>query len=340
MSQQTILKGPARHQSAGTQRTIFKIPAADYLFLLAPFWIGALYWALVTWSSVSRPFVFFLYLMVLGETHFAATWLFFLSPTNWDWIKARRFWLIYVPPVLILIYAALGLINIGLAIVIGAVASGYHVTRQSIGVYRLYGGKRRDFSEQMIYVASFGFMAIGFVRFYAAKLFISPLWIDWTTTWVGPMSFLLITAIMIYMAALALRQPGMRRWFAVFTGTLMYAPYCFVAVPQDAIAIGVGMHWCQYLAINFAVYSRRNHRVSSASQNRFLAVLWPVALIVVYGVIMALIGTAAGTKLQQTTLWLLVPLCGQLLHYYIDAFIWRFSDPHIRHEVGTYIWAT
>jgi hypothetical protein len=27
----------------------------------------------------------------------------------------------------------------------------------------------------------------------------------------------------------------------------------------------------------------------------------------------------------------------QLLHFYYDAFIWRFSDPHIRREVGSFI---
>jgi hypothetical protein len=27
----------------------------------------------------------------------------------------------------------------------------------------------------------------------------------------------------------------------------------------------------------------------------------------------------------------------QLLHFYYDAFIWRFPDPHIRREVGSFI---
>jgi hypothetical protein len=45
-----------------------------------------------------------------------------------------------------------------------------------------------------------------------------------------------------------------RRWLWV---PLIYFPYCFVQFSQDAIAIGVGMHWCQYLAINYAIYGRR-----------------------------------------------------------------------------------
>ena len=31
---------------------------------------------------------------------------------------------------------------------------------------------------------------------------------------------------------------------------------------------------------------------------------------------------------------ILIPLTGQFFHYYIDAFIWRFSDPHIREVTG------
>jgi hypothetical protein len=54
---------------------------------------------------------------------------------------------------------------------------------------------------------------------------------------------------------------------------------------------------------------------------------------------MATIGTYGGTSLRPTSLWLIVPLCGQLLHYYMDAFMWRFSDPHIRKNVAAYVFA-
>jgi hypothetical protein len=62
-----------------------------------------------------------------------------------------------------------------------------------------------------------------------------------------------------------------------------------------------------------------------------------VVLIGFYAVVMAAIATSTGTNFGPTSLWLLLPLRGQLLHYYLDAFIWRFSDPHIRQNVGSHL---
>ena len=36
---------------------------------------------------------------------------------------------------------------------------------------------------------------------------------------------------------------------------------------------------------------------------------------------------------------ILIPLCGQIFHFYIDAFIWKFSDPIIRKNIGSRLFA-
>ena len=124
---------------------------------------------------------------------------------------------------------------------------------------------------------------------------------------------------------------------AVFTGAAIYFPYCFVQFPQDAVAIGVAMHWCQYLAINYAVYGR--HAPAGSSKPGTWQPWLVMSSIAGYAVVMAAIGTAGGTSLRPNSSWVLIPLCGQLIHYYLDAFIWRFSDPHIRKNVGRFLWA-
>ena len=35
----------------------------------------------------------------------------------------------------------------------------------------------------------------------------------------------------------------------------------------------------------------------------------------------------------------LIPLIFQMYHFYIDGFIWKFSDPHIKNSVGQYIFS-
>jgi len=319
-------------------RSIFHSTTGDYAFVIAPFWIGAAYLAAVTAFPASRTVVFFVFLMLLGETHFGATWLFFFTRENWGWIRDRAWKVIYAPIILTVAYAIIGLNNLGLAVLIGGAASGFHVTRQSIGVYRLFGGKHNDWNECAIYMASFGFIGIGFIRFEFDRLPLPSTLLSLVDFLLLPGTLALVAAIGVYLMITFRHAVGLKRWFAVLTGCAIYMPYTFVSVPQDAIAIGVGMHWCQYLAINYAVYHRRAESASAMRKNlsENAAI---VVLIGLYALVMASFGTAFGTSLRSDSLLILIPLCGQFAHYYVDAFIWRFSDPHIRKEVGAYLTA-
>jgi len=111
----------------------------DYALVVAPFWIGAVYLAAISVFPNSRPFIFFLFLIVLPESHFGTTWLFFFARGNRRWVWERRGRLVYLPLVMTGAYVLIGATNLEAAILIGGLASGVHVTRQSIGIYRLYG---------------------------------------------------------------------------------------------------------------------------------------------------------------------------------------------------------
>jgi hypothetical protein len=309
-------------------------PTADLLLVLAPFWIGFLYLAAIYIAPASRPFVFFLFLAVLGETHFGATGLFLLVRDNRAWLWQRRNLLLYSPIALIIAFIGLGLWNLQLAVLIGSVASGFHVTRQSIGISRLYGGTRHGLNELAIYGASFGFLAIGFARFYVTELPFPSSILALVDGWTPLLSMLFLGGLAVYLLIAGAQMAFDRRWIALFTGCVIYAPYCFVTAPQDAVAVGVGMHWCQYLTLNAAVYKRQ--AIATGTERRLVT---SVVLIGVYGIVMGGIHTAFGTTLDSTSLLVLVPLCGEVIHYYVDAFIWRFSDPLIRKTVGAYVWS-
>jgi hypothetical protein len=308
-------------------------PAADLLFVLAPFWIGFLYLAAVYILPAYRPFIFFVFLAVLGETHFGATGLFLLVRDNRAWLWQRRTLLLYTPCALVIAYIGLGVWNLQLAMLIGSVASGFHVTRQSIGISRLYGGIRRGINELMIYGASLGFLGIGFARFYAPGLPLPPSILSLIQTLTPLASGILLCGVAAYLLVVGAQSGFDRRWIAVLTGCALYCPYCFVTAPQDAVAVGVGMHWCQYLTLNAVVYRRQ--AIATGTERR---VTTAAVLVVLYGFVMASILTAFGTTPASTNLLVLLPLSGEVIHYYIDAFIWRFSDPQIRKTVGAYVW--
>ena len=54
---------------------------------------------------------------------------------------------------------------------------------------------------------------------------------------------------------------------------------------------------------------------------------------------MSLLGFKSNFYPDLINLTLLIPLSGQFIHYYLDAFIWKFSDDHIRNNVGKRLFA-
>jgi len=308
-------------------------PLSDYLLILAPFWLGAFYLAAVNLVPSARPIVFFVFLALLGETHFGATGLFLTARENRAWIWRNRRLLVYAPLALVGAFASIGIWDLRLALLVGSIASGIHVARQSIGVSRLYGSPRNGLNEFSIYGASAGFLGVGFARFYAPALPLPPTVLEMIVVLTPLAEAALLLGIGVCLFLVGDRSGYDRRFFAALTGCAIYAPYCFVSDPRDAIAIGVAMHWCQYLALNAAVYGR--WAIATGGMKRLA--LAPV-VIIAYGVAMATIHPLSPVHLSTAKILVLLPLCGEFVHYYIDAFIWRFSDPHIRKSVGAYIW--
>ena len=107
----------------------------------------------------------------------------------------------------------------------------------------------------------------------------------------------------------------------------MYAPYAFCPNVYDATVIGVGMHWCQYLALNYKIYIHNSKNFF----NTFLLLFF----ILIYTVPMSLMGYKSNINIMEALeLIILIPLTGQFLHYYIDSFIWKFSDNHLRENIA------
>ena len=59
-----------------------------------------------------------------------------------------------------------------------------------------------------------------------------------------------------------------------------------------------------------------------------------LAFIIIYATVMALLGYKGQVQKNYLDYLILIPLTGQFFHYYADMFIWRFSDKHIRENIG------
>jgi hypothetical protein len=69
----------------------------DLLFICMPLWVPISYFCLTSYFPTHNLLIFFLYLFILGETHFGATWLFFLYPNNRAWVWENKYFSIFIP---------------------------------------------------------------------------------------------------------------------------------------------------------------------------------------------------------------------------------------------------
>ena len=361
----------ARPISFGARATFNYVhsPLFDWTFFLAPFWASLLYLGLITAFPAHVALIFVLSYIVLAETHFASTWTIYLDPDNRREYRARQSVYYWVPlgimaGCVLLAWA----VSLKVTLLFGALVSGVHVTRQSTGIVALYRAKARQlepahkrWENLTLYLASGTFLAIGFRRFY-----------------VGPSSSFgvlsqafhpLIPLLDAGIAALALgalfsvgrvvllearrvqenKELSASKLVALGYSVFLYSPYLFATRMEDAVAIGVGIHYVQYLGIVWLL-NKNKYTVGTVAGPRptldrrvlgwlsqKLWVRWPYLLF--YAAVMAYLrqGGFRWDTLAPASWLYSIPIGLQVVHYHLDAFIWRFSNPYIRANVLPYL---
>jgi hypothetical protein len=115
-----------------------------------------------------ETYLIFFTILLLAETHFGATWPFFLNSANAKFIKENRISLISFP-IIIALASLIGFLFFKPTfLLIFFAVNMYHVTRQSFGVCKLYTKEisQIKYQENFIYIFNFIFFLIGFFRFY------------------------------------------------------------------------------------------------------------------------------------------------------------------------------
>ena len=315
-------------------KTIIKNKFLEYNFLIFPIWILPIYF--LTKNLFSSPEVALLiFLILFGESHFASTFLFYFNKENKSYLSKKRYILFYLPLIIIISYFLIGLNFFNLAIILGAVASGIHVTRQSIGISRLFSEKRNNFYELLIYFSSFTFLALGFLKFASTKYFVffneylnsfSALINVINLRILSNEKLIIIFVILISILAIS-EKTNLKKKLVNLTGVLIYSPYVFLDNMYDAMIIGVGAHWSQYLLINYKVYFYKE----VMKPTKLVIIL---SFIFIYSLFMTYYGYTYLFDDNVINFLILLPLTAHMFHFYTDAFIWKFSDEHIRNTVG------
>jgi len=302
----------------------------DNLFINFPLWFPISYIYLAVNYPEKSNFLFILVLFLFAETHFASTWLFLFDKQNWPWLKTNSYKLFFLPLYLIILIAFTWFFTPSLILILHYLASGWHVTKQSTGILKIYGANSKIY-QFFVYFSSFTCLAIGLKNPGILK----------STLDFNFINLILLVLFISYIAILTFSLLGKLNKkiliaLPLLTGILIYIPILFFDNLATATAVGVGMHWCQYIAIMWSMNIRKNLNQKSNLLNLSFT-LKRVLFVFLYALIMtslAVIGMPNIIKnTTQYSYFYLIPLIFQLYHFYIDGFIWKFSDKHIKKSV-------
>ena len=95
------------------------------------------------------------------------------------------------------------------------------------------------------------------------------------------------------------------------------------------------LYWyTKYLALPYKICSKRRAEKSLAERAKFNLFGFKnynfLLVIFAYGLIMSLLSQGTGNLNEISKSLLIIPLTGQILHFYLDAFLWKFSEKHNR----------
>ena len=265
-----------------------------------------------------ETYLIFFTILLLAETHFGATWPFFVNSANSKFIKENRINLISFP-IIIIMASLLGFIFFKATfLLIFFAANIFHVTRQSFGVCKLYTyeAKQIRYQELLIYIFNFLFFLVGFFRFYYPLIDSSLLFY---------LNIFIILLIFFSIIVYYLQFKISDSFYTYLTGVIIFYPICFVSNPVHAIIMGVTMHYTQYLYLTHKVYKGRNksHTINTSKKSY-------VSTIIFYSIAMSLLSLSGKSTNEILNFLIIIPIIGQMLHFYLDSQLWKFSKSHNR----------
>jgi len=289
--------------------------------LIFPFIYGVMLYLLPDFEI----FLIFFTILFLAETHFGATWPFFLNNANAKFIKENKVSLISFP-LLIATSSLLGFILFKATfLLIFFAVNMYHVTRQSFGVCKLYTKEvqQTKYQEFFIYIFNFLFFLIGFFRFYFPII---------DTNHIFVLNIIIVILIITILAIYFFKYTLTDSFYAFVTGLIIFYPICFVTNPVHAIIMGVTMHYTQYLYLTHKVFKGRNQdKIIQTSKSTY------IRIILMYAVAMATLSLFGKSSNEILNYLIIIPIIGQMLHFYLDSQLWKFSNKHNRENVLKYI---
>ena len=299
----------------------------DFLFIKFPIIFPIIYFISLFYFPNYENLIILTTIFLLAEPHFGATWPFFFHKSNKNYIEEEKVKLIYFPAIIV-IFCLIGFFYFKETfLLIFFAANIFHVTRQSFGILKLYAESKNnlDILENMMYFFNGAFFLIGFFRFYLSI-------IPNTNTYL--MSLIFGVGIVICTLFVLLKYKSLNDAIILFTGSIIFFPICFVDNPVHAIIMGVTMHYSQYIALTFKVTQGRENENSVVKKSLLQKINYKFLFtLFVYSILLTFVSSAGKSQNEFLKNLILVGIILQMLHFYIDSQLWKFSIKHNRENV-------
>ena len=121
-------------------------------------------------------------------------------------------------------------------------------------------------------------------------------------------------------------------FYTYITGLIIFYPICFVDNPVHAIIMGVTMHYTQYLYLTNKVFNgRHQNQIIQTSRKTY------IGSIIIYASFMSILSLFGKSSNEILNLLIIIPIIGQMIHFYLDSQLWKFSKDHNRENTLKFI---
>lgn len=323
----------------------------DLIFFFAPLILGLAIYGMVQNNLIVSGLIFAIVAgngLGLNQLHLGPSWLFWLDKKNLEhWRSNKKLAFLYFvgPPLILLLSAIIGVFHIGLVYVFTTLWGMQHFIQQNFGILALYHNRNSGeaVASRTLQSRSLWASSVFFCAFYFHKLIFND---NGGQSFVILASLLLLVAVfycVLYFldifkqvkAGAQLNVPALLFWIM---SVLYFLPFAICKYDaQTAFLIPGVMHWVQYLFLNFMLVKYKYREDNAA--------LLPGPSMTVFVVVALLIFVASfglyalKPVLSGPSLNFLVGFIFGIsnMHYYQDAFLWRFREEFQRNSIMPYL---
>ncbi|MDA8536952.1 hypothetical protein N9L23_06330 [Alphaproteobacteria bacterium] len=244
-------------------------------------------------------------MFLLAEPHFAMT-----IPLLYGYrslFRRRVGSFIVVPLIIVFLGGILFYTNQKLFFLIFMAANVYHVNRQSRAFYSLQTSERgisANVYEIALHLAFFAYFGAFLKNEYAIAVIVIAA----------------LTIVCTLLAFLMVRKPvnAIKYSASFLQGFAVFLPLALFEDMMTAFAIGISIHYLQYLGISMLVCKKG-----------FGFKFFPLILFLLAYAVLSSAALAGLITDDRVSLIILVPTLLQLLHFYFDGLIWRRSTSEV-----------